>query len=828
MMKSFHFATLAILFAVTVGGFIYMNSGSDVHSTHLDGSDFKPGRIIDDAVMDNSGTMSTSQIKSFMKKKLQNMSGGCDVEGEEYFNGVKRKNYSSNNPAPFTCITYYYENPSTGENNYGKFEKNSDGSYKKTSSGDYVPVVKSGMKSSARIIRDAASEYDVNPQVLLVLLQKEQSLIGDDWPWKVQYRSATGYGCPDTADCDEEYYGFYNQVNQAARYFREFLDDTRGYNYYPPGWNDILYYPDTSCGSSEVYIENRATSALYNYTPYQPNQAALDNLYGAASGSGSECSTYGNRNFWRDFTEWFGSTTNNIPRTIRIEENHPAKVYLVWQGRYYHIGSAALLQALNLDDRTHKTVGQNELEQYEEGPRLGLRVKFNDDPEPVYQIDNRRLYHYPSREMYEDDYGYDDLSDVQRYPATLRNFFNGEGRMASVIRAHGEAAVYAVEGGKKRHIASLEALETQGEPVYSEQPSVKLSSGFVNSLVDGPPIPADDSILKASDTGKYYLFIDGTIYPISSSGFPAWSRPVSYSGASQALIEELPTGSSSELEVKLAFDNDYYFVMSGNLHKMSTETMNQWGFEPSNFVEVSSKVIERFDIKKPMSHLIRINDSTAVYKVTNGKYHHIATREAFDAYGYEFSEVISVDSLSVNQLDDGKSVVHAPGQLIRQAGESPVYIVTDEFKKRYIPSRELFESYNFSFDEVRSVNSMEGYTDLDPLTNLATHNDKIWLVDRGLKRLVDPQLLQASDYGWENKARTEILPRTFDQLKRSQDLTIYIRGIENPEYVFRVSDGEKRRYSSREAFENDHGDWNDIVQLSDSILDLLPTGDPIQ
>ena len=41
-------------------------------------------------------------------------------------------------------------------------------------------------------------------------------------------------------------------------------------------------------------IENRATAALYYYTPFTPNAAALANL----GGTGDACLSYGNRNFW--------------------------------------------------------------------------------------------------------------------------------------------------------------------------------------------------------------------------------------------------------------------------------------------------------------------------------------------------------------------------------------------------------------------------------------------------------------------------------------------------------------------------------------------------
>ena len=48
-----------------------------------------------------------------------------------------------------------------------------------------------------------------------------------------------------------------------------------------------------------VNIRNLATSALYRYTPYQPNAATL-------AGGSNSCSAYGNLNFYRLFEDWFG------------------------------------------------------------------------------------------------------------------------------------------------------------------------------------------------------------------------------------------------------------------------------------------------------------------------------------------------------------------------------------------------------------------------------------------------------------------------------------------------------------------------------------------
>jgi hypothetical protein len=161
-----------------------------------------------------------------------------------------------------------------------------------------------GTKSSAQIIYDVSLSCGINPKVLIILLEKEQSLITDDWPWSIQYRSATGYGCPDTAACDSAYYGFFNQVYNAARQFKRYGRDSTLFSYRAYRDNYIQYNPNAACGGSNVYIQNQATAALYNYTPYQPNPSALANLYG----TGDSCGAYGNRNFWRIHNDWFGST----------------------------------------------------------------------------------------------------------------------------------------------------------------------------------------------------------------------------------------------------------------------------------------------------------------------------------------------------------------------------------------------------------------------------------------------------------------------------------------------------------------------------------------
>jgi hypothetical protein len=281
---------------------MFLSIGKIDYVSAVTSTAWKAGNIIDDSIFTDKSTMSVDQIQSFLNNKVPN----CDTNGLIMFNAtLNRAQYSASigKPAPFTCLKDYFEVPKTSpgpeipENNFG---------------GKPIPA---GAISAAQIIWDAAQQYNISPKVLLVKLGTESAgpLTTDDWPFLSQYTYAMGSHCPDSgpggsANCDINYSGFSMQIYSAASLLNWYLESMT-----EPWWaykrpyqdNNILWnISESNCGGSNVYIENRATAALYTYTPYQPNKAALDNMYGTGDG----CSAYGNRNFWRLYNDWFGTT----------------------------------------------------------------------------------------------------------------------------------------------------------------------------------------------------------------------------------------------------------------------------------------------------------------------------------------------------------------------------------------------------------------------------------------------------------------------------------------------------------------------------------------
>lgn len=295
--------------------FMSLSSSPSSSAATLDG--FKPGNIISDATMSNYDTMSVTDIQNFLTSK-----NSCKNTDYNFYLSLVKK---------YPHLSWHWSGgPYNGHFVCLSEEKFGDGT-----------TIGEG-QTAAEIIYEAAQTHRINPQVLLVLLEKEQSLITDDYPNNVQYRSATGYGCPDTAACDSKYYGLKNQINKAAELFRYTLDN--GYYAYPEKTSGVYvaYHPNKNCGSSEVWIENRATAALYRYTPYQPNAAAIN----AGTGTGDACSAYGNRNFYVYFTKWFGSTQGSALPAVSIKIPSVAAEYdFRFSGHVQDVGWQEMVRA---------------------------------------------------------------------------------------------------------------------------------------------------------------------------------------------------------------------------------------------------------------------------------------------------------------------------------------------------------------------------------------------------------------------------------------------------------------------------------------------------
>lgn len=266
-----------VTLSLGLGGVIATESPSQAA---LDAKTFDPGLIISDLVFDDWGTMNATQIQKFLEARVPTCT---DNDG-----GPK-------------CLRNYKENISGSYAIRGSLH-----SYSLHICAD-VPAATN--QSAAQIISAVATACRINPRVLLVTLQKEQGLVTAADPTTYMYKAAMGYGCPDSAPqiCGQDSNSssrLFWQMYRAGWQLRWYGDPRGSFTYLKPGKTiNMGYHPSSSCGKKSFKLKSQATAKLYYYTPYTPNAAALNNLWG----SGDSCSAYGNRNFWRQFWTWFGS-----------------------------------------------------------------------------------------------------------------------------------------------------------------------------------------------------------------------------------------------------------------------------------------------------------------------------------------------------------------------------------------------------------------------------------------------------------------------------------------------------------------------------------------
>ena len=101
--------------------------------------------------------------------------------------------------------------------------------------------------------------------MLLTVMQKEQHLVTAVDPSDYQLMAAMGLNCPDTADCDPAYAGFFRQVYGAAKRYRYYLEHEEQYGYTAHNLNYIQYHPNAACGGASVYREQGDRPALHLY-----------------------------------------------------------------------------------------------------------------------------------------------------------------------------------------------------------------------------------------------------------------------------------------------------------------------------------------------------------------------------------------------------------------------------------------------------------------------------------------------------------------------------------------------------------------------------------
>jgi len=382
------------------------------------------------------------------------------------------------------------------------------------------------LKSAAEIIYDAANNnYDcsnidlgdnpteatrqakcqkittINPKFLIVLLQKESSLIETSAPAQARLDWATGYGCPDGNACNPYYKGLGKQINSAALQFLAYMNEHDRYPY-KMGQTYTFNNPyNAYCSDlvTTVTPDNLATAALYNYTPHVYN---------------------GNYNFFILYKKYFPKSAKNYPDGTLLQVSGEAGVWLLQNGQKRPFTSYSALIS-RFDPKKIVTTDDAALASYPKGdpikfpnysliqiPTGGIYLLVNNEKRPIVSKDIFKKIGFNAEEI------------IKATPEDLNSYTTGQIITATSTYPTGKllqdpksGGIFYIESGYKYPITDKVLLSTK----FKGKKVTKGSTLELNKYTKGNPVLFDDGeLLSSPSSATVYLISGGLKRPFAS------------------------------------------------------------------------------------------------------------------------------------------------------------------------------------------------------------------------------------------------------------------------------------------------------------------------
>ncbi|MCA9376045.1 MAG: hypothetical protein KC925_03195 [Candidatus Doudnabacteria bacterium] len=366
-------------------------------------------------------------------------------------------------------------------------------------------------KRVSTLFYEAAQEYNISPKLLLATAQKEQSAVTSTSLTQWQQNALMGYAVFPGND-ESPYLGADKQIDSASWQFRRYLDK-------PQNFNIREGVEFTTSDGYTITPENQSTAALYNYTPYA---GAEDGTPTNGNGGG------GNFLFWKIWQDWFASVHPNgtliraegTPGVYVLERGKkrgfwsrqaflerysddqvvvvssaavesygdlaPATfpdgtvlqapngaMFVIEHGKKRGITSRALFEELGYDFAQAVQATQLDLDIHPDGALYleseqrhpdGALIK-TPDHDGVFLLDRGKRRPIRYREVLGTQYDWNDILVISRerlelYPLGEDMSF----RDGTLIKDASNGAIYFIEDGLRRRVASVDVLSSLGYP----------------------------------------------------------------------------------------------------------------------------------------------------------------------------------------------------------------------------------------------------------------------------------------------------------------------------------------------------------------------------
>jgi len=674
--------------SLSVAGIFAMEQPSQALNT----STFDPGLIIADSVFYDWGTMDAGEIQKFLNARVTTCT---DNDG-----GPK-------------CLRNYKEDV------VGSYAIR--GSLHDYSSRICADVPAANNQTAAQIIADVAVACKINPRVLIVTLQKEQGLITAADPTVYMYKAAMGYGCPDSRPeiCGQDSNSksrLFWQLYRAAWQLRWYGDPRGSFTYLKPGKTISMgYHPNTSCLRKSFKLKSQATANLYYYTPYVPNKAALDNLWG----TGDKCSAYGNRNFWRQFWTWFGSPVAGG----YLLKSSTSQTYLVNQStsKRYLITNQSMVSDFEPLGPLG-TVSEDYIASFTDAGELKNLVA---DPTGArYLIASGQKYQI-STSAQAATLGLDWVTAPVVTPVQISNFGDLTfGKSATTDE------VFLLQGTTRSLVnnpALLKNLNSLGTTAV-------IQDELLNRFTLGPPVTQ----MLQDTSGNRFDIVGSLKVPIANQAL-ATSLGYNWNTATRVDSTKLAQISTAAF-VKTAGGASTYLLSGGNKHVVVSSAMLSSISKFGGVATVSADYLSKFPSGTALTSLLK--SDTKTYYISGGHKFDVNPTQA-GAMGLDITKAVLVSSTQLTTLPSPI--------LIKSSASSTTYLVDDNLAKHPLAEAELA-----SYSGLGST----GVVPAAYLTSLATKADPARMVSStdGLRYL----LVDSKKYRILNVATAKaISPATF-------------------------------------------------------------------
>lgn len=759
--------------ALVVIGFVAQPWSDQPAEAAPPGSAFDPGLIVSDSVFFDFGTLNQAQIQQILDSKV------TDCRATE--------------PAVDCLKNYLSDIPETAA----------------TAEGDVGPCKAIAAKNgatAAEIIHTIANACGINPKVLIVTLQKEQGLVTSTKPTEYMYRAAMGFGCPDSDPgiCGKVYTGLFNQLYRAAKQFRWYGNPAGSFTYWKPGRTVAMRYnPKSSCGTKSFELKSQATANLYYYTPYTPNDAALNNLYG----TGDSCSAYGNRNFWRFFHDWFGSPIGGG----YLLKSSSSETFLIVDKLKFKVSDTRVLASLRPLGPLGE-VSQAYLDSFTTSGDFYQLTKSSASGTYYLLVDGLR-------------YSLTDCSLARQFglecdlattltDSQLLAFVDG-GPLSRLIQTP-DGAKYWVENGTKRVVVDDLALATVGaqglkasEMVIEQLVSLQLGSALASELIMFGINGSTDVALASG--GKIYRF-NGSLN--SEVKLEQWFQIASSKVEQQSLS---PSLTSSTIKGFVVSDQGTYYVLTPG-GKLVVNDPQNW---TENFITLPAAVLARIpDLSGQLATpaIVGFTGTKTTYFVQSAE-RRTASSTTTSARLLELIDqpkVINLPKASVAAITHAGSAF-APGSVVKANGSSTLYLVDGLTRKVKLASTAQAASVSnlkvLSFDKsmVNALETRTGFTSMKVQCNSETY-----LLDDGILIPSSPAI--AAEYPAE--AYPLATSTCASYTVASKPLGQFIR--DSKKNIYFVENGKRSKLSGWSHYLSIRGEGPGYIYVSDYFLSKIP------